>query len=71
MMTRLPTAIAEVKNVKYQALTRQLRDDVDLVGKGGRVDVLLPPGAKVSRRLDNAFKDPTNPLNRVDLVPPK
>jgi hypothetical protein len=27
--TRLPTHIAEVKNVQYQAFTRQLRDDVD------------------------------------------
>jgi RHS repeat-associated protein len=69
--TRQPTHVAEVKNVKYQSYTKQLKDDVDLVGPNGKVDVMLPPNARVSRPLQRAFDDPTNPLNRVDLVPPK
>jgi RHS repeat-associated protein len=67
--TRRPVHVAEVKNVQYQALTQQLRDDVSLVGKDGRVDVYLPPGATVSVPLQKAFGDPDNPLNRVPLVP--
>lgn len=69
LTTRAPTQIAEVKNVRQQSLTRQLRDDVDLVGPGGKVDVFLPPGAKVSGPLQRAFDDPLNPLNRRDLPP--
>ena len=69
--TRSPSQVAEVKNVKYQSYTKQLKDDVDLVGPNGKVDVMLPPNARVSRPLQRAFDDPTNPLNRVDLVPPK
>jgi hypothetical protein len=71
IITRNPVHIVEVKNVKYQSLTRQLRDYRDLVGPGGRVDVALPPGARVSRSLQKAFDDPRNPLNRIDLVPPR
>ncbi len=67
MMTRNPLHIVESKNVQYQALTRQLRDNVDLVGPGGRVDVMLPTGAKVTGPLQRAFDNPLNPLNRVDL----
>ncbi len=62
-----PISIIESKNVQYQSLTRQLRDNVDLVGPGGRVDVALPPGARVSRPLQRAFDDPDNPLFRMDL----
>ncbi len=69
--TRQPTIIGEVKNVQRQALTRQLRDDIDLVGPGGRVDVYLPPGAQCTRPLLKAFADPRNPLNRVPLVRPE
>lgn len=69
--THNPTALGEVKNVKYQALTRQLQDDVDLVGEGGTVDVFLPPGARVSKPLQKAFEDENNPLNRVDLIAPQ
>lgn len=71
IVTRNPTIITEVKNVQYQSLTRQLRDYADLVGPGGRVDVALPPGARVSGPLQRAFNDPLNPLNRIDLVPPR
>jgi RHS repeat-associated protein len=70
IVTRNPAHIVEVKNVKYQSLTRQLRDYRDLVGPGGRVDIALPPGARVSRSLQKAFDDPRNPLKRMDLVPP-
>jgi RHS repeat-associated protein len=62
-----PVSIIESKNVQYQSLTRQLRDYADLVGPGGRVDVALPPGARVSKALQNAFDDPRSPLFRMDL----
>jgi len=69
--TRRPTIIGEVKNVRRQSRTRQLMDDIDLVGPGGRVDVYLPPAAKITRPLQRAFDDPLNPLNRVPLVHPQ
>jgi len=69
--TRAPNHVVEVKNVQQQSLTRQLRDDVDLVGPGGQVDVFLPPEAKVTGPLKRAFDNPLNPLNRRDLVAPK
>jgi len=62
-----PTGLIESKNVQYQSFTRQLRDYGDLVGPGGRVDVALPPGARVSRPLQNTFDNPNNPLFRMDL----
>jgi len=68
--TRMPTSIVEAKNVQYQSLTQQLRDYVGLVGRGGRVDVALPPGARVSGPLQRAFNNPRNPLNRIDLIVP-
>ena len=69
--TEAPTHIAEVKNVQRQPLTRQLRDDVDLVGPGGKVDVYLPPAARITRPLQRAFDDPLSPLTRQNLVPPQ
>lgn len=71
IVTRNPLNVVEVKNVQYQALTRQLRDYSDLVGPGGRVDVLLPLGARVSKPLQRAFDNPLNPLNRIDLLAPR
>jgi RHS repeat-associated protein len=71
IVTRNPTALGEVKNVKYQAYTQQLKDDVTLVGPRGTVDVFLPPGARVSKPLQEAFDNPANPLNRIDLVAPQ
>jgi hypothetical protein len=68
VLTRNPSHIVEVKNVQSQSLTRQLRDYADLVGPGGRVDVALPPGARVTRPLQRAFDDPFNPLFRFDLT---
>jgi len=65
IVTRNPTALGEVKNVKYQAYTQQLKDDVTLVGPRGTVDVFLPPGARVSKPLQEAFD------NRIDLVAPQ
>jgi RHS repeat-associated protein len=65
--SRLPSHLIEVKNVQSQSLTRQLRDYANLVGPGGRVDVALPPGARVSGPLQNAFDNPNNPLFRTDL----
>ncbi len=69
--TRLPTHLIESKNVQYQSLTRQLRDYADMVRPyGGRVDVALPPTARVSRPLQRAFENPYNPLFRRDLIIP-
>lgn len=67
-VTGLPTSVIESKNVQYQSLTSQLRDYRDLVGAGGRVDVALPPGARVSKPLQDAFDNPNNPLFRMDLL---
>lgn len=38
-----------------------------MVGPNGRIDAMLPPGAKTTKPLDRAFANPRNPLNRVDL----
>ncbi|MBN2684670.1 MAG: hypothetical protein JXR40_05280 [Pontiellaceae bacterium] len=62
-----PTHVTEVKNVKKQSFTRQIKDDLDLVGPGGQVDLMLPPGRPVSGPLQKAFDNPAIPLNRVDL----
>ena len=70
IVTRNPTIVNEVKNVQYQSFSQQLRDYRDLVGPGGRVNVMLPPGARVSGPLQRAFNNPLNPLKRVDLVSP-
>jgi RHS repeat-associated protein len=61
--TRNPLHVTEVKNVKFQSFTRQLRDNVDLVGPGGRVDVFVRPNTKLSGPLRRANADPTNPIN--------
>jgi len=61
--TRNPLHVTEVKNVKSQSFTRQLRDNVDLVGPGGRVDVFVKPNTKLSGPLRRANADPTNPIN--------
>jgi len=62
-----PTGLIEAKNVQYQSLTSQLRDYRDLAGAGGRVDVALPAGSRVSGPLQRAFDDLENPLFRMDL----
>lgn len=66
-VTLKPTIMTEVKNVKYQAHTQQLKDYADLARPAGRVDVALPPGARVSGPLQEAFDKGDNPLNRIDL----
>lgn len=63
--------IIESKNVLYQSFTKQLRDYADLVGDGGRVDIALPRGAKVSRQLQFAFDDESNPLFRYLMKLPE
>lgn len=67
--THQPVHIVEVKNLKKskQSFTRQLRDDVDMVGANGQVDVALPPDAEVTKPLQRAFNDPGIPINRIDL----
>jgi RHS repeat-associated protein len=70
VVTRLPVHIGEAKNVAYQSLTRQLRNEAALVGPGGRVDVFLPQNARVSGPLQKAFESDRNPLNRIDLMRP-
>jgi hypothetical protein len=66
-VTGPPSHLIESKNVQYQSMTQQLRDYRDLVGAGGRADIALPPGARVSGPLQKAFDDPSNPLFRMDL----
>jgi len=61
--TRNPLHVTEVKNVKSQSFTRQLRDNVGLVGPGGRVDVFVRPNTKLSGPLRRANAVPTNPIN--------
>lgn len=46
------------------------KDDIDLVGPKGKVEVFLPPDAKVSKPLQRAFDNPHNPLTRRDLMEP-
>lgn len=58
-----PVHVTEVKNVASQSFTRQLRDNVDLVGPGGRVDVFVRPNTNLSGPLKRANADPTNPIN--------
>lgn len=58
-----PVHVTEVKNVASQSFTRQLRDNVDLVGPGGRVDVFVRPNTKLSGPLKRANVDPTSPIN--------
>lgn len=66
----LPTHIIESKNVTSQALTKQLRDLRDLVGPGGRAEVALPRGARVTGPLQDAFNNSEDPLFRTDLIFP-
>jgi len=61
--TRNPLYVTEVKNVKSQSFTRQLRDNVDLVGPGGRVDVFVRSNTKLSGPLKRANENPMNPIN--------
>ena len=70
VFTRAVTYAAEVKNKLYQAYTRQLRDLAKLVGPTGRAEVFLPPNARVSGPLQEAFNNPRNPLTRQDLIVP-
>jgi RHS repeat-associated protein len=67
--TRLPVHIGEAKNVAYQSLTKQLRNQAALVGQNGRADIFLPPNAKVSGPLQRAFDEP-GPLTRQYLIQP-
>jgi hypothetical protein len=67
LIAGLPKQIIKVENVQYQWLSRQLKDYARLVGPEGRVNVALPPGARVSRPLQRAFGDADNPLFRIDL----
>jgi len=50
--------------------THRIRDLRDLVGRGGRVEVALPPNARVTGPLQKAFDDPADPLIRTDLILP-
>ena len=64
--TKNPLHVTEVKNVKSQSFTRQLRDNVDLVGGvggGGRVDVFVRSNTKVTGPLQKAHDNPLNPIN--------
>ncbi|RLA51913.1 MAG: hypothetical protein DRR42_09080 [Gammaproteobacteria bacterium] len=61
-----PQHLTEVKNVKSQSYTRQLRDNVDLVGGvggGGRADVFVRGSTKISGPLQKAHDNPLNPIN--------
>ena len=63
--TGKPTHVTEVKNVKSQSFTQQLKDDVSLVGPKGKVDVFVRSGnsTKISGPLKGAHKNPRNPIN--------
>ena len=61
--TKNPNHVTEVKNVKSQSLTSQLRDDVDLVGEEGTVDVFVRPNTHLSGPLKRADADPFDPIN--------
>ena len=70
--TQTPLFLTEVKNVKSQSYTQQLRDNVDLVGAGGRVDIFVRGNSsnfgpqiptKISGPLQKAHNDPSNPIN--------
>lgn len=68
VLTKKPLHVTEVKNVKAQSYTKQLKDDVDLVGGvggGGRVDVMVRSGSgtKISKPLQQAHDNPLNPIN--------
>jgi len=62
-VTGNPVHVTEVKNVASQSFTRQLRDNVDLVGPSGRVDVFVRPNTNLSGPLRRANADPTSPIN--------
>jgi len=68
--TKRPNHVVEVKNVKRQSYTRQLKDDVDLVGANGQVEVFVRPDTKISKPLQKAFDDPRNPLVKRLLEEP-
>jgi hypothetical protein len=60
------TRMSEVKNVKSQSYTQQLRDNVDYAQRTGRqVDLYVRPngGTTLSGPLQDAIADPTVPLN--------
>ena len=71
--TRLPDFdgdpdLHEVKNVQYQAFTRQLRDYTDLAReRGGELNVWLRSDAEVSGTLQKAFNNPDIPIVRQNF----
>lgn len=60
--THQPSIVSEVKNVKSQSFTQQLKDDVDLVGPGGTVNVVVREDTKISGPLQRAQEDELNPI---------
>lgn len=51
--TGQPTIVEETKNVSYQHMSTQLKDDVALVGPDGKVVLTIPADGKVSKTVEN------------------
>lgn len=68
--TKKPLIVTEAKNVKYQSYTRQLKDNVALVGtgKGVKVNVVVRKDTQISRPLQKAHNDPKNPINVINVI---
>ncbi|NOX27925.1 MAG: hypothetical protein GXP21_07045 [Gammaproteobacteria bacterium] len=65
-----PLIVTEVKNVKRQSFTRQLKDNIDLVGPDGQVNVIVRKngGTKISKQLQEASDSPDSPINIIELL---
>ena len=55
----------EVKNVNFQSLTSQLKEDIKHVGPNGRVDLIIDVRTRVSKTLQELHNDPQNALNII------
>jgi hypothetical protein len=51
VQTKKLSMIEETKNVQYQHMSKQLRDDLDIVGPEGKVILTMPAGSKVSKTI--------------------
>ncbi len=65
--TKQPTIVEETKNVSYQHMSTQLKDDVSLVGPDGKVILTIPADGKVSKTVENHPQIEVRP----DLPPKK
>ena len=54
-----------MKNVNFQSLTSQLKEDIKHVGPNGRVDLIIDVRTRVSKTLQELHNDPQNALNII------